>query len=59
MRSLTPTLLATVALLLLAAPASAATLTGFEQRDGASWTTHEEELTFLPSTRSPSRRGSA
>jgi Zinc carboxypeptidase len=33
--------------LLLAAPALAAPLTGFEQRNGASWTTHEEELEFL------------
>jgi hypothetical protein len=33
--------------LLLAAPAVAAPLTGFELRNGASWTTHEEELEFL------------
>ena len=33
--------------LALAAPALAAPVTGFEQRNGASWTTHEEELAFL------------
>jgi Zinc carboxypeptidase len=40
-------LLGLTASLLLAAPAVAAPLTGFELRNGASWTTHEEELRFL------------
>ncbi len=40
-------LLAVIALLVLAPAAAAAPVTGFEQRNGASWTTHEEELAFL------------
>ena len=38
---------ALAASLVAAAPAAAVPTTGFEQRGGASWTTHEEELAFL------------
>ncbi|HEX2085316.1 MAG TPA: M14 family metallocarboxypeptidase [Solirubrobacteraceae bacterium] len=40
-------LLGAAAALVAASPALAAPVTGFEQRNGASWTTHEEELAFL------------
>lgn len=47
MRSVLPASLVVLVLALAAAPAVAAPVTGFEQRNGASWTTHEEELAFL------------
>ena len=51
---------AAIALLLtlvLAAPAAAEPpKTGFEQRDGASWTTHEEEVAFLQAVAAGSPR---
>ena len=43
-------------LFILAAPASAAPETGFEQTDGASWTTHEQELAFLAAVDQASER---
>jgi hypothetical protein len=48
-------LLALIALLALPA-AAAAQQTGFEQRNGASWTTHEEELAFLQAVDAASER---
>ncbi|MDQ3739632.1 MAG: M14 family metallocarboxypeptidase [Actinomycetota bacterium] len=49
-------LLALAAALAAAAPAAAAPVTGFEQRNGASWTTHEEEVAFLEAVERGSRR---
>ncbi|HEV2814510.1 MAG TPA: M14 family metallocarboxypeptidase [Solirubrobacteraceae bacterium] len=47
MRHLLLLALTGAATLAAAVPAAAAPLTGFEQRNGASWTTHEEEVAFL------------
>ena len=55
MRSFLLALLAVLPLV-CAAQAAAAPLTGFEQRNGASWTTHEEELAFLQAVDEQSSR---
>ncbi len=56
MRPLLAALVALPLVLVAAAPAAAAPVTGFEQRNGASWTTHEEELAFLGAVDRQSRR---
>jgi hypothetical protein len=57
MRRLVVTVFAVVASAVLATPALAEPpRTGFEQRNGASWTTHEEELAFLTAVTAGSMR---